>query len=203
MRLTELLHEVRHDLAVAVRSFASQPLFTAAALLTLAIGVGANTAVFSVVYGVLLKPLPYPDASRLVEVFEDNSRAGGGPFFRVSLSCERPRVGTRPRVSGWIARARSGDGDHPDREREERANHEEHAGARSFGIQGPSLRSSIRSAAQSRGGRVPLHRSDHCRRQDFGAGTAVPRTIILPAALFRAESRDGVYPGKQSLIAHP
>jgi predicted permease len=41
--------------------------------------------VFSVVHGVLLRPLPYPDADRLVEVFEDNTGAGGGPFFRVSL----------------------------------------------------------------------------------------------------------------------
>jgi hypothetical protein len=40
-------------------------------------GVGANTAVFSVVHGVLLRPLPSPDADRLVEVFENNSRAGG------------------------------------------------------------------------------------------------------------------------------
>jgi predicted permease len=68
-----------------------------AAILTLAVGVGANTAVFSVVHGVLLRPLPYPNADRLVEVFEDNTRAGGGPFFRVSLL----------NYLSWVERARS------------------------------------------------------------------------------------------------
>src|SRR5262245_13011320 len=68
-----------------------------AAILTLGVGVGATTAVFSIVHGVLLRPLPYPDADRLVEVFEDNSRAGGGPFFRVSL----------PNYLSWVERTQS------------------------------------------------------------------------------------------------
>jgi hypothetical protein len=51
--------------------------------LTIALGVGSTTAIFSGVYGVLLRPLPYPDPSRLVEVFEDN-RPANLPRFRVS-----------------------------------------------------------------------------------------------------------------------
>jgi putative ABC transport system permease protein len=80
-QLSTLVQDVRH----AWRAWRRAPVLTLAAMLTLALGVGANTAVFSIVHAVLLKPLPYPDADRLVEVFEDNSRAGGGPFFRVSL----------------------------------------------------------------------------------------------------------------------
>jgi putative ABC transport system permease protein len=80
-QISTLVQDVRH----AWRTWRRTPMLAAAAILTLALGVGANTAVFSVVHGVLLRPLPYPDADRLVEVFEDNSRAGGGPFFRVSL----------------------------------------------------------------------------------------------------------------------
>jgi putative ABC transport system permease protein len=80
-QIATAVQDVRH----AWRTWRRTPILAIAAVLTLALGVGANTAVFSVVYGVLLRPLPYPDADRLVEVFEDNTRAGGGPFFRVSL----------------------------------------------------------------------------------------------------------------------
>ena len=53
------------DLRCALRSFATAPGFTAAAVLSLAIGIGANTAIFSAASALLLRPLPYSDASRL------------------------------------------------------------------------------------------------------------------------------------------
>ncbi|MBM3727963.1 MAG: FtsX-like permease family protein [Acidobacteria bacterium] len=64
--LETLLRDARHTL----RRLARSPVFTAATVLTLALGIGANTAIFSVIHGVLLKPLPFPGRDRLVSVWQ-------------------------------------------------------------------------------------------------------------------------------------
>jgi putative ABC transport system permease protein len=62
------LDELRHDIRDAIRAFRRSPGFTAVVVFTLAIGTGANTAIFSAVYAVLLRPLPYPHAEQLVRL---------------------------------------------------------------------------------------------------------------------------------------
>jgi len=65
-----MLNSIRQDVRFAIRSWARTPAFALTAVLTLAIAVGANTAVFTVVSGVLLRSLPFPRADRLVKITE-------------------------------------------------------------------------------------------------------------------------------------
>src|SRR5919202_782324 len=87
-----LLKDLRYSLRVLLR----RPAFTAVALLTLALGVGANTAIFSVVNAVLLRPLPYRDPERLVQVWEHNLKRG---WTRDTVSPQN--------FEDWQAQARS------------------------------------------------------------------------------------------------
>jgi len=64
------------DLRYGLRSIRNQPAFTALAVLTLALGIGAATTIFSVVHGVLLQPLPYRDADRVVTLWQWNQPKG-------------------------------------------------------------------------------------------------------------------------------
>ncbi len=70
MRRSEWLDAIRQDVLYSLRQMRSQLSLTLAAVLTLALGIGGTTAIFSVVNSVLLRPLPYADANRLVNVWE-------------------------------------------------------------------------------------------------------------------------------------
>src|SRR6185369_17282258 len=64
------------DLRYALRLLKKTPVFTIAAIGTLALGIGANTTIFSLVQTVLLRPLPFQDPERVVMVWEDATKAG-------------------------------------------------------------------------------------------------------------------------------
>jgi len=75
------VESVLRDLAYAIRNLRRSPGFAALAVLTLALGIGANTAIFSVVHGAVLKPLPYPDPDRLVFITSQFPTLGFEQFW--------------------------------------------------------------------------------------------------------------------------
>ncbi len=82
-RRERYMHDLRHDLTYAWRRLRAAPAFAVTAILTMTIGIGANTAIFSIVNGVLLRPLPFPQPDRLYAVYSAN-RTGG--LLRASVS---------------------------------------------------------------------------------------------------------------------
>src|SRR4051812_10174291 len=89
-------------------SMRRSPAFAVAALVTLGLGIGATTAVFSVVYGVLLRPLPYPDPDRLVPLYEEHPGAprppGEPPLSNTTMDAWRARTQTLEGLASYYAR---------------------------------------------------------------------------------------------------
>jgi putative ABC transport system permease protein len=97
---------LRHDLAYAIRMLARRPALTFTAVLTLALGIGANTAIFSVVNGVLFAPFDYRDADELVLVEEQSAGREPGmtgyPTY-ADLRNETLTIQSMSALSGWAA----------------------------------------------------------------------------------------------------
>jgi putative ABC transport system permease protein len=98
-RSVPLLEHLAQDVGFAVRVLRRTPAFTAVAVLTLGLGLGANTAVFSVVNAVLLRPLPFPQSDRLMLIWATNTKNG-----------DQRDVASYPDFEEWKASGRSFDG---------------------------------------------------------------------------------------------
>ncbi|MFY9937852.1 MAG: ABC transporter permease, partial [Silvibacterium sp.] len=91
------------DLRYGLRQLRRSPAFTALAILTLAIGIGANTAIFSFVNAVLLRPLPYPNADRLTILWSGLGYSNRAPFSSFELYQIRQRTKQFDQVAGiWV-----------------------------------------------------------------------------------------------------
>ena len=96
-----------HDIRYAIRNLRRQPVFAAVVLLTLALGIGGNTAIFSLLYQLLLRPLPYPAAERLVFVWNSYPKMGL-PQASVSIPDYLDRLEQAPSIeAGTLFTTRS------------------------------------------------------------------------------------------------
>ena len=91
-----VLENLLRDLGFSARMLRRNPGFAAVAVLTLGLGIGVNTAIFSVVNAVILRPLPFPDPARLVLIWATNTESG-----------DTEDVATYPDFADWRARSRS------------------------------------------------------------------------------------------------
>ena len=100
---THFVESLVQDVRFGLRLLRKSPGFTAVAVLTLGLGIGANTAIFSVVNAVLLRPLPYPDANRLAIIWSSWGKEPRGPASGPELVYFRQRNRSFEEVAGiWV-----------------------------------------------------------------------------------------------------
>src|SRR5260370_29167870 len=100
MRRTNQLETIWNDLRYAVRALGRTPGFTVVIVLTLALAIGANSAIFSVIQGVLLRPLPYTQPDRIVRIFFNSDTFAKFPLNPYDLRDFRTRNRSFDSVAG-------------------------------------------------------------------------------------------------------
>jgi predicted permease len=95
------LSDLWQDVRYAARIFWKQPAFAATVVLTLALGIGATTAIFNIVYGVLLKPLPFHEADRLVSLRQHAPHGAGTNHGRVTYLTYRENQEAFEAIGAW------------------------------------------------------------------------------------------------------
>ena len=110
MRLTQWLEELRDDVRFAVRQLKSSPGFTFVAAITLALGIGANGAIFALADATLLRPLPLPEPDRLAIAWERSDALQRGPVSPLNMLDWNDQTRTFEKMAG----IHSGSGQHGD-----------------------------------------------------------------------------------------
>jgi len=101
MRVTHWLETFRHDTTYAFRQLKNSPAFTLVATLTLALGIGANSAIFALVDATLLRPLPYKDPERLIALWENSATTARGYVSPLNMLDWNARSRTFEKIAGF------------------------------------------------------------------------------------------------------
>ncbi len=181
MRRVSHLENFLQDLRYGVRSFGRNRGLAAVAVLTLALGIGANTAIFSVIHGVLLRPLPYPHPDRIVSPWQATPSSGEARLGLSEAQLVRLRAGAAPslaEVGGYLLQGATLAGS-PGAEPERVASAWVTAGVlEALGV-APALGRSVRWSDESGGDRVAVL-SDGLWRRRFGGDPGIlGRTVEI------------------------
>src|SRR5690242_3573835 len=95
------MHSFRQDLRFALRQLRKSPAFTVVAVLTLALGIGAATAMFSVIYATVLRPLPFPEPDRIMYLETHAAASYNQPSSWPSYLDERQQAQTFAQLAGF------------------------------------------------------------------------------------------------------
>ena len=172
--------ELRH----ALRSLAARPWFTVAAIASLAFGIGANATVFTIVNGVLFRPLPYPDADRLVFVQAENARLGVVRGAVTLAELTRIREGSGSLRGAGVAREGDFNVNDGERPRRVRGAIVSAATLATLGV-GPAHGAIFAQVVDAPGIPRRVVVSDHLWRSSLGSGVSpVGRTIRIDGAPF-------------------
>ncbi|HYL05409.1 MAG TPA: ABC transporter permease [Thermoanaerobaculia bacterium] len=194
MRRVGYLENLLQDLRYGIRSFGRNRGLTAVAVLTLALGIGANTAIFSVIHGVLLLPLPYPRPDRIVSPWQATPSSGDTRLGLSEAQLVRLRAGAAPslaEVGGYLlqgATLAGGPGVEPERIAAAWVS----AGVCEALATAPALGRCVRASDES-GGEIAAVLADGLWRRRFGGDPGiVGRTVQIDG---RPTLVVGVMPG--------
>ncbi len=191
------------DARLAARSLIRQPGFAALAIMTLALGIGANTAIFSVLYGSLLHPLPYAEPDRLVWLSDGHGDFGGGGANQSVPNLLDLQAGSKLMESSVIYKIRSGNlttAEDPERVRIL------YASAGVLGLLGlpPQLGRDLAPEDDRYGGEAVAILTDQLWRSRFGSDpTVVGRTTVVdarPVLIAGVAPAEFMFPGRPELL---
>jgi putative ABC transport system permease protein len=198
------MQSLRQVLPYAIRTWLAAPGFTAIAILTMALGIGANTAIFSVINAVLLRPLPYPNSERLVRIWETEAELDKAPIAPADFLDWKQQNQSFEQLAAFRSQSLNfTGGQEPERIRGARVS------ANFFSLVGiqPALGRSFTEDEDQSGHNQVLVLSDELWRRRFGGDRNIVGTTVLVNdrnyVVIGVTPRGATFPTKQAEVWTP